>query len=106
MMKGEPGKSVEDVYVAPNPYKGSAPWLRAQEVGDKIMFLNVPRRARITIYTLSGDKVISLENKTGEGGVEWNLLNEKGLKVVSGVYIYKVEDEKGNYKIGKFMILR
>lgn len=106
MMKGEPGKGVEDVYVAPNPYKGSAPWLRAQEVGDKIMFLNVPKRARITIYTLSGDKVIEIENKTGEGGVEWNLLNEKGLKVVSGVYIYKVEDEKGNYKIGKFMILR
>ncbi len=106
MLKGAPGKSVEDVYVAPNPYRGSAPWLRATEVGDKIMFLNVPRMARITIYTLSGDRVISLVNTTGEGGIEWNLLNEKGLKVVSGVYIYKVEDEKGNYKIGKFMILR
>lgn len=105
-LKGSPSTSVEDVFVAPNPYKASAPWLRAVEVGDKIMFLNVPSQARITIYTLSGDKVISLENTTGEGAVTWNLLNEEGLKVVSGVYIYKVEDKEGNYKIGKFMILR
>lgn len=105
-LKGSPGKSVDEVYVAPNPYRGSAPWLRSSEIGDKIMFLNVPRDARITIYTLSGDKVISLQNTTGEGAISWNLLNEEGLKVVSGVYIYKVEDKNGNYKIGKFMILR
>ncbi len=98
--------TVDSVFVAPNPYKGSAPWLRASEIADKIMFLNVPREARITIYTLSGDKVISLQNTTGEGAVAWNLLNEEGLKVVSGIYIYKVEDKNGNYKIGKFMILR
>jgi hypothetical protein len=105
-MKGEPSASVDDVFVAPNPYKGSAKWLRASEIGDKIMFLNVPRESRITIYTLSGDRVISLQNTTGEGAVAWNLLNEEGLKVVSGIYIYKVEDKDGNYKIGKFMILR
>lgn len=100
-----PTGSVDDVIVVPNPYRGSAPWT-ATEIADKIEFQNVPPHCVIKIYTLSGDLVRVLYNETGKGSIAWNLLSKSGQKVVSGVYIYKVETPDGKYKIGKFMILK
>jgi hypothetical protein len=97
--------SVEDVVVVPNPYPGAAPWT-ATEIADKIEFHNVPAHCKIKIYTLSGDLVQTLVNETGQGSIAWNLLSRSGQKVVSGVYIYKVETPDGDYKVGKFMILK
>ena len=97
--------TVEDVIVVPNPYLGAAPWT-ATEIADKIEFQNIPSKCIIKIYTLSGDLVRVLKNEMGQGSLAWNLLSKSGQKVVSGVYIYKVETPDGDYKVGKFMILK
>ncbi len=99
------GKSLDDVVVVPNPYYGSAPWT-ATEIGDKVEFQNLPPSCVISIYTLSGDLVRTIVHNNGTGSEAWDLLTKNEQKVVSGVYIYKVTDPDGNYKIGKFMILK
>ena len=95
---------LDKVKVVPNPYFGSAIWT-ATELADKVEFQNLPPSCVIKIYTLSGDLVKVIEHKNGTGSEAWNLLNKDGQKVVSGVYIYKVETDNG-YKIGKMMILK
>ncbi len=104
-MKSKIGRSVDDVKVVPNPYNGSAPWT-ATEIADKVEFINLPSTCRITIYTLSGHKIKTLENKEGKGSLAWNLLSDANIKVQSGIYIYKVETPDGDYKIGKLVILK
>jgi len=100
-----PVGKVEDVVVVPNPYRGSARWT-ATEFIDKIEFHNVPSKCIIKIYTLSGDLVKVLKNETGQGSIAWNFLTDNGMKVSCGVYIYKVQTPDGDYKVGKFMILK
>ncbi len=104
-MSTPPGTSLDQVKVVPNPYNGSAPWT-ATEIADKVEFINLPPQARITIYTLSGDLVKEIIHSSPTGSEAWNLLSRSGQKVVSGVYIYKVETPDGQYKIGKLMILK
>ena len=102
----QPASSIENVKVVPNPYKGSAPWT-ASEIADKVEFINLPPQAVIRIYTLSGDLVKTIvHNSSTDGSESWNLLTRSGQKVVTGVYIYKVETPDGKYKIGKFLILK
>ena len=97
-------ETLDEVYVTPNPYLGSAPWT-ATELADKIEFHNLPSSCRIKIFTLSGDLVKDIVH-VGSGSEAWNLLTDEGIKVASGVYIYKIETPDGKYKIGNFVILK
>jgi hypothetical protein len=59
----------------------------------------VPRASQVTIeiFNLLGQKVRTLVNDNVEPGyhqVEWNGLNDVGVKVGSGVYFYKFQAEK------------
>ncbi len=104
-MKTLAQSTLDNIRVVPNPYFGSAPWT-ATEIADKIEFQNLPPACKIYIYTMAGDLVRVLTHNDNTGSEAWNLLNESGQKVVSGPYIYKVETPDGQYKIGKFMILK
>jgi len=101
--------TLDNVKVVPNPYYGSASWEPQYE--DKIAFTNLPPNARVIIYTISGDKLYTIENRSATGTVFWNMVSDADIKVASGLYIYKVEqyDSQGNivdYKVDKFIILR
>ncbi len=92
------------VRVVPNPFLGSAKW-SATELYSKIEFQNLPPICKIYIFTTSGKLVKMLEHKNLTGTEVWDLLNENGVKVSSGLYYYKVETPEGETKVGKFMIL-
>ncbi len=101
--------NLDNVKVVPNPYYGSASWEPQYE--NKIAFTNLPANARITIYTLSGDKVYEIEHRSPTGTEFWNLRSRADLEIASGLYLYKVEqfDESGNivdWKLGKFLVVR
>ncbi|RMH73871.1 MAG: hypothetical protein D6675_01595 [Gemmatimonadetes bacterium] len=66
----------------------------------------------ITIYTMSGEEVAVLEGTSAERGdalgtcvVKWELKNESGVDVVSGVYIAVVETN-GKTDVRKIMVIR
>lgn len=92
------------VRVVPNPFLGSAKW-SATELYSKMEFQNLPPICKIYIFTSSG-KLVRMFNHANLTGTErWDLLNENGVKVSSGLYYYKVETPEGKVKVGKFMIL-
>ncbi|OQX88832.1 hypothetical protein B6D60_01015 [candidate division KSB1 bacterium 4484_87] len=105
---------MEMIKVVPNPYMISAEW-ELDPYQKQLQFINLPSVCDIHIYTLSGERVISLhhENKfksDGEDDVKgweyWNLLSFNQQEVAYGCYIYVVETPQGKKKIGKFVILR
>jgi hypothetical protein len=95
------------IIVVPNPYEaGKVPW--DAEGGEHVDFLNLPREASIRIYTTAGDHLRTIQHGSGEfgessGRESWNLKNQQGEGVASGVYIYHIsstltaEEAKGYF---------
>jgi len=107
---GPPTDNVADVVVIPNPYSDHVSW---EIMGErKIQFVNLPDRSRVEIYTVAGDLLKTLELDAGARGtgevntLDWNLRNEAGREVTSGIYIYRVVAPNGREKIGHFVIIR
>ncbi len=101
-----------NVWVAPNPYRASAPWDRPAVPGDvftkHVDFLGLPReRCTIRIYTLAGDLVAEIphDGTSGDGQASWNLVSRNGQDVASGVYLFAV-DGASRRPIGRFVIMR
>ncbi|MBK7377640.1 MAG: S8 family serine peptidase [Ignavibacteriales bacterium] len=97
-------ENLSDVYVYPNPVRDNGSDL-------KITFANLPQYARVTIWTIDGVKINELEEKNGDGGLEFNLRNFNGDEIGSGIYFYRVikQDELGEEleeKIGKFAVIK
>jgi len=98
--------ALTDVYAYPNPYKpGTGGAFDRSVFGDGIVFQSLPAKAKIRIYDLSGGLVAKLEDADGDGRCLWNVKNEQGGRVASGVYIYLVTSG-GGVKSGKISIIR
>lgn len=113
-----PFMTLDNVHVVPNPYKERAEWDLEGAPGDptgrRIYFVNLPPRATIRIYSLTGDLLQTIHHEwratnenpaNPDAGTYWNLVTRNNQEVVSGVYIYHIESDVGT-KIGKFAIIR
>ena len=97
---------INKVRVVPNPFNGSTVW-SADKLTQEVEIQNLPPSARVDIFTLSGDHIRTLiHNNPASGSLRWNLLNKHGSIVAPGIYIIKITDDKGNYKLLKLMVLR
>ena len=97
------------VSVRPNPYKQKATWdSRTNPMDHRIMFLNLPAVATITVLDVSGQTMARLDFRAPDGqtgSMSWNLISKDGYELASGLYIYVVEYEGGRQH-GYFSILR
>ncbi len=97
---------LDKIKVVPNPYIVSAEW-ELDPNYKQLAFTNLPTVCDIHIYTLSGEKVITLHHEHETEGWEWwNLLSFNQQEVAYGCYLYVVETPGGKKKIGKFVVLR
>lgn len=113
---------LENVKVVPNPYV-----VRSEFGSDynyrKLYFTNLPSKCTISIYTLSGDLVKTLEHDVEfyrkesssdstlvkdvtNGQVEWNILTENDQIPAPGLYLYQVQTPDNAKHIGKFAIIK
>jgi hypothetical protein len=83
--------------VKPNPYKKKALFDSASDPADhKVVFYNLPPRAKITILDVSGQIIEEIRfesNDPNNGSVFWDLFSMNGAEVASGLYIYVVDYE-------------
>ena len=114
MPRTTPAQTLDDVYVAPNPYRESAAWDLAETAfeptGRRVKFYNLPERATIRVYTLAGDHVVTLQHDDRlsplAGQTAWNLVSKNDQDTVSGVYLYHVTSPGGQQSTGKFAVIR
>lgn len=119
-----------DPFVYPNPYYAGASWegssTRAED--KKLMFANLPARARVRIFSLAGDLIDSFEHNQSYKGEDaawyttyssvsntvfsggehaWDLLSANSQIIARGLYLYSVEDLDNNKVFqGKFAVIK
>ncbi|HSG29856.1 MAG TPA: hypothetical protein VLA34_15345, partial [Candidatus Krumholzibacterium sp.] len=112
-----PGAEDDEVYVVPNPARGSSmsPWQLEPNMDDptgiKVEFRNLPQtRTTVRIFTIAGDlvEVLYHDGSDGNGTLIWDLVSRNGQNVTSGVYLFTVDPEGGGFKrsVGKFVVIR
>jgi len=94
------------IHTVPDPYYVT----NALEItaSTKVLrFVNLPDRAIIRIYSVSGIlvNVLTHNNPAGGGEEVWNLRNRNNQFIASGVYFYHVESPDGRTKIGRFTVV-
>ena len=100
-----PQEDLSKIKVVPNPYK-----VRSRFNEDKytklLRFTNLPAKCKITIYTVTGEKVAVIKHESEtSGNVFWDLRTINNQEVSPGLYIYVVESG-GKEHIGKFAVVR
>jgi hypothetical protein len=103
------GLDENKIRVVPNPFIVKAPWdftpTNENPSEERLQFQNIPRGAKITVFNLAGDEIITLNQSGNDGYVNWNLISKNTQKVVSGLYLYVVESGDDSF-IDKFVVVR
>ena len=85
---------IDKINIFPNPYYGSSE-LEYNSAGEKFIYINnLPQKSVIYIYSLDGIlvKKISRNSNTPESSLEkWDLKNNEGAFVASGIYLIFVD---------------
>jgi hypothetical protein len=71
----------------------------------RIRFTGLTRTTQIMIYALSGVLIKTIYKSDGNDFIDWDVRNNQGEPVFSGVYFYLVKDALET-KTGKLMIIR
>ena len=131
------GSPEKEVMVVPNPYRAYLDYtttysngMRWENQDDgtpefypntdrRLEFINLPAMCLIRIFTVSGDLVdVIPHNIEGDQNIgwisdfseSWDLNSRNNQQVVSGLYMFSVEDytpgNKGDISVGKFVVIR
>ncbi len=97
-------KDLANIYVYPNP-------VRNINSDSRITFANLPKQAKISIWTINGNFVNEIEETDGNGGADFLLKDKNGNDLASGIYFYRVvqfdeQHNEGEEKLGKFAIIK
>ncbi len=97
---------VEKINVFPNPYYAFNP--QATNRFDRfVTFNHLPKKATIRIFDLGGTQVRKLEKNDDSQFLKWDLKNESGLPVASGIYIAHIDmPDLGKTKVLKVFIIQ
>jgi len=100
---GGPTADLERVGVVPNPFRGREAWDRDT---NELHFINLPSRATIKIFTVSGDLVTQIEHVDPiRDFARWDLKNQSGRDVSSGIYVYRIEAGTLTFQ-DRFVVIR
>lgn len=103
--------ALDNIRVVPNPYLGYSSYETDQNTG-RVKVTNLPNTCTVTIYSLDGvlirklTRAIDIDPSTNkkieisdgsvvkdvnlDNSLEWDLKNDKGIPVASGVYLFHV----------------
>ncbi|MFZ1291889.1 MAG: hypothetical protein WAR79_17460 [Melioribacteraceae bacterium] len=106
--------NLDKIRVVPNPYvvthSAEQSLLSTQTSGRgerEIRFTYVPPGSKISIFTVRGELIKTLQhNDLFSGDVFWNLRTEENIDVAYGVYVYVVEAPNIGTKIDKFALIK
>ena len=97
---------IHEINVFPNPYYG----VNSEELNKYnrfVTFSHLPAKATIRIFNLAGVLVKTIQKDDAGQFTRWDLANESGLPVASGLYIAYMElPDLGETKILKIAIIQ
>jgi hypothetical protein len=90
--------NLDQVRVYPNP------WRHDRHATRSVTFDSLTVNTEIKIFTVSGQHVRTLPMTSSN--VTWDLKDEKGDKVASGIYLYVLKADDGRKKTGKMVVIQ
>ncbi len=97
--------ALEKITVFPNPYMGGHT-LEQSPTRRFVRLMNLPAPSTIRIVSLQGRIIRSFEHTDPTSGTaDWDLRNDEGIKVASGMYIIHIDAKEIGRKILKLMVL-
>jgi hypothetical protein len=96
---------IAQVNVFPNPYFGLNT-KEANKYNKFVTFNHLPPKATLSIVNLSGVRIKKLVKNDTEQFLKWDLTNEAGLPVASGMYVIYVDMGSLGTKILKFAVIQ
>jgi hypothetical protein len=106
----EPQGNLPEIYAVPNPYRSGSSQFTSENYhnfpDNKLRFVNVPEWCELKVFTPAGDLVWEFSQTAGPGNIEWDTKNLAGQEVASGVYLYRLESESGDFMFGRIIIIR
>ena len=96
--------ALDMINVVPNPYYGKSTY-EINQLDNRVKITNLPKNATISIYTVSGTLVRRMKKDTEISSIDWDLKNDYGIPIASGLYIIHVRtmiDGKEENKILKW----
>jgi hypothetical protein len=105
--------ALQEVGITPNPYYAGSAY-ETNQLDNRVKFVNVPSKCEITIYTLDGvlirkfnvDQTANMAYKQGGKypGVylDWDLKNQSGVPIASGVYLIHINGFELGEKVIKW----
>lgn len=87
--------AIDLINVVPNPYYAYSGY-ETNQFDNRIKFTNLPEKCDLKIYTVSGTLVRKFTKDSPQTYLDWDLKNQAGIPVASGLYIIHVEVKDGS----------
>ncbi|MEE2953631.1 MAG: hypothetical protein VX347_00480 [Bacteroidota bacterium] len=97
--------ALDMINVVPNPYYGYSEYENNQ-LDNRIKITNLPQRATISIFTISGTLVRRLKKDNSMTSMDWDLKNSYGIPVASGLYVLHIDTPHGEKILKWFGAMR
>lgn len=98
--------ALEYIRVVPNPYYGRSGTGKYRyentQVDNRVKITNLPQKCTVKIFTLNGTLVKTFKKDSETPNLEWDLKNNNGVPVASGVYIIHIDAGDLGQKVVKF----
>jgi hypothetical protein len=97
--------TLEQVYIAPNPFIVKSGYTSAGDVDSQLRFYNLPKICTIRIYSFSGQLIQTIEHDVNNIQHPYVQITRNNQLIASGVYFYSVDTPEGSRCHGKFVII-
>tara|TARA_X000000368_G_scaffold4387_1_gene3361 strand:- start:33520 stop:37797 length:4278 start_codon:yes stop_codon:yes gene_type:complete len=81
--------AMETIRAVPNPYYGYSSY-EINQLDNRVKITNLPDRATIKIFTVSGTLVRTLKKDDSMTSIDWDLKNDFGIPIASGLYMIHI----------------
>lgn len=86
-------KLLDRIHAVPNPYYSYSGY-EGNRLDSRVRIINLPKRATISIYSIDGSLIRKLsKDNAAVSYIDWDIKNEKGLPIASGMYLMHINAE-------------
>lgn len=78
------------INVVPNPYYAYSGY-ETNQLDNRVKITNLPQNCKIRIYTMNGLLVRTYDKADPSTSLDWDLKNQVGITIASGIYLIHVE---------------
>jgi hypothetical protein len=100
---------MEDINIVPNPFYGRSGIGRGSyetaQLDTRAKLTNLPQKCTIRIFTLNGQLVRTISKENELPDQDWDMRNDNGVPVASGLYIVHIDAGDLGEKILKFFCI-